>query len=127
MEHLLIVAHGSRRNESTEEIEALARAVGEHPDNGYASTAFAFLELAKPSIGEAIDGCIERGATRISVLPYFLTVGTHVAFDIPAILEERQEQYPHVDIVQLDYIGKSGDMQGLLIESLRRSVPAIRS
>lgn len=80
---LLIVAHGSRRQASNDEVRALAarlRAV-QHADIG--DIEVAFLELAEPSIADGLANCVEKGAKKIVVFPYFLAAGTHVANDIP--------------------------------------------
>ena len=76
---LLIVAHGSRRQASNEEVRALARrlAAAQHPDIGEIEVAF--LELAEPSIADGLTNCVNKGAKEIAVFPYFLAAGTHVA------------------------------------------------
>lgn len=80
---LLIVAHGSRRAASNDEVRALAarlRAI-QHPDIG--DIEVAFLELAEPSIADGLEACVRKGAQEIVLFPYFLAAGTHVANDIP--------------------------------------------
>ena len=53
MQALLIVAHGSRRVESNEEIRALAAQVAQQSVQTYSIVGSAFLELAEPSIPAA--------------------------------------------------------------------------
>jgi hypothetical protein len=46
-------------------------------------------------------------AQRMSLpVPYFLHTGNHVADDLPTLLEEAQEKYPHVSFAMGDYIGR---------------------
>lgn len=104
---LLLIAHGSRRAQSNSEIEMLAKRLAAHPDNAFDATRHAFLEIAKPSIPQAIDLCVAGGARQIVVLPYFLSPGNHVARDLPAIIEKKSAQYPHIQFDVLEYFGKS--------------------
>jgi sirohydrochlorin ferrochelatase len=43
------------------------------------------MELAAPTIDEAIDACVADGAREIVVHPYFLAPGLHSTRDVPAL------------------------------------------
>ena len=47
----------------------------------------AFLELAEPDLPGAVRRLAARGADRIVVIPYFLTMGRHVELDFAAYRE----------------------------------------
>ena len=47
-----------------------------------------FLELGQPDLPEAVRRLVDQGATRIIVIPYFLTVGIHLKRDLPRIVAE---------------------------------------
>ena len=57
MNILLLVAHGSRREESNLEVEALSKKMIEYNTNDFDQIMPAFLEFASPSIPEAIEKC----------------------------------------------------------------------
>ena len=78
-----------------------------------------FLELATPSIPEGIENCIDAGATRVTVLPYFLNSGRHVVEDVPGIVESARKKHPGVDILVAPHLGASSMMVDLLIDSAR--------
>ena len=105
MNALLLVAHGSRREESNQEIRELTARLAGHDHNTADHTAFAFLELAEPSIPNGIQQCIDHGATRVVVFPYFLSKGRHVAEDIPALVQPKVDEHPDIEIVVADYLG----------------------
>lgn len=105
MKALLLVAHGSRREQSNEEIRQLATQVAAHSDNRADYTACAFLELSEPSIPDGIQDCIDHGATQIEVFPYFLSRGRHVAEDVPELVLQKQQSCPDIDIRISDYFG----------------------
>lgn len=114
MRYLLLIAHGSRREASNDEIRALTRALEMRAGSAFDGVRCGFLELASPAIGEAVDQCVAAGATEVLVLPYFLSAGRHVVEDIPADLEPKRRQYPRTSIRLLDYVGASDAMVELL-------------
>jgi sirohydrochlorin ferrochelatase len=57
----------------------------------------AFLE-AQPGLAEAVARLAGSGATRILVVPYFLTLGIHLQRDLPAIVEQLAQAHQNVEI-----------------------------
>ena len=121
MRHLLLVAHGSRREESNREVRALADAIREISSGQFAEVRCAFLELAEPALTDALEALIAGGATDVVIVPYFLAAGRHVARDIPETLAQAQRRHPHVRFTTAPYIGAAPQMRDLvrsLVESL---------
>lgn len=110
---VLLVAHGSRVPESNSEIEGLAARLAGNVEPGLA-VAHAFLELARPSIPEAIDALARTGARRIVLIPYFLSAGRHVAEDIPAIAADARERHPGLIIEITGHFGAQERVPELL-------------
>jgi len=117
MQALLIVAHGSRRAESNDEIRTLANKVETLSADAYGFVGSAFLELAEPSIPDGIQQCIERGATLVTVMPFFLSAGRHVVTDVPEMVREKQREHPNVQIRMAPYLGVSSLMPDLILQS----------
>lgn len=115
MQALLLVAHGSRRSQSNDEVEILANKIKDRCADQYAIVNSAFLELAEPSIPEGIKKCVEQGATSVVVLPYFLNSGRHVTEDIPNIVDGVKSDCSGVDIQIISHVGASDLMVELLI------------
>mgnify|MGYP000591465527 CR=1 FL=1 len=117
---LLIVAHGSRRAESNEEVKKLTDQLRiriealSHADFGFVHCAF--LELAEPSIAGGVHDCVGKGAEEVVVLPYFLSAGRHVAEDIPTIVEQLAATLPAVKIRIAPYLGSSAGLSNLMLE-----------
>lgn len=80
---LLLVAHGSRRAASNEEVHALARRLAEQGKDRFGHVQAAFLELCEPNIPEGVEQCLATDCNEVLVLPYFLAAGRHVVDDIP--------------------------------------------
>ncbi len=77
---LLLVAHGSRQAQANADLMQLAAELRRR--GPYALVEAAFLELAEPTIDQAASRCVEQGARRIIMLPYFLSAGVHVEKDL---------------------------------------------
>ncbi|MDO9468848.1 MAG: CbiX/SirB N-terminal domain-containing protein [Thiobacillus sp.] len=107
MPSLLIIAHGSRRAASNDEVRALADAVRAQPGQTYDHVEAAFLELAEPGIPDGLAALAEKGATEIVAFPYFLAAGTHVAHDIPDAIAEFGARHPQVGVRLTQHLGAS--------------------
>jgi sirohydrochlorin ferrochelatase len=80
---VIVVDHGSRRDESNELLLEVVRQFAEA--TGIAIVEPAHMELAEPSIDTAFARCVERGAKTVVVFPYFLLPGRHWNEDIPRL------------------------------------------
>jgi sirohydrochlorin ferrochelatase len=91
---IVIVDHGSRREEANRLHESFVREWRER--GNYPIVEAAHMELAEPSIATAFDACVAAGATTVVVAPYFLWPGRHWDHDIPALAAEARERHPDV-------------------------------
>lgn len=81
---VVIVDHGSRREQSNEMLHgviALYQAI-----SPFEIVEPAHMELAMPSIADAFSNCVMRGAKLVVVHPYFLLPGRHWDEDIPRLV-----------------------------------------
>lgn len=115
MKALLIIAHGSRRQKSNDEVTQIAKELSEHTKHDFDLVESAFLELASPLIPDGIEQCIKSGAREIIVLPYFLNSGRHVTEDIPQIIAAQKARYPDTKITLRPHIGASSIMLDLIL------------
>lgn len=90
---VLLIAHGSRRPEANRDLAELARQLIEYP-----IVEVAYLELAEPTIAAGANRCIEQGAGRVLMLPYFLSAGTHVTADLERHRQELASAHPKVEL-----------------------------
>ncbi|HET8808572.1 MAG TPA: CbiX/SirB N-terminal domain-containing protein [Methylophaga sp.] len=114
---LLLVAHGSRRAASNQEVVRLAGQLQVDLKTDFAVVKAAFLELAEPSIPDGIESCVKAGADSVVVLPYFLNTGRHVAEDIPAEIDKARQQLPSLSIKLQNHIGALPEMHSLLLKA----------
>jgi sirohydrochlorin ferrochelatase len=55
---------------------------------GYEAVETAFLESGQPDLRGAVERLADRGIKRVTVIPYFLTLGMHLQRDLPRLVEE---------------------------------------
>jgi len=120
MKALVLVAHGSRRQASNEEVIALSKVIKEQMVSEYPIIEAGFLELAEPLIPDAIDQCVKQGATDVCVVPYFLSAGRHVITDVPEEVEKAREMHPEIPMEVLPHIGGSAMMISLIQDSVSK-------
>ena len=119
MKALVLVAHGSRRAASNEEVGELACDLAGLVADEFPIVGVGFLELAVPLIPDALEKVIEQGATEIHVFPYFLSAGRHVVTDVPNEVKIVQEKYPDLQINILAYLGALPGLKSFMASSLK--------
>lgn len=119
---VLLIAHGSRRPDANRDLVELA---GQVRDRGYAIVEVAYLELAEPTIPAGGQACVARGATRVLMLPYFLSAGVHVVQDLEAFRAELSALYPAVEFIRCGHLGLDPLMVDLVLKRLRAGDPAV--
>ncbi len=113
---VVIVDHGSRREASNRMLEDFVSVFAEQ--TGFGIIEPAHMELAEPSIATAFDRCIQRGATRVMVCPYFLLPGKHWDQDIPELTAEAASKHPSVPYVVTAPIGLHPMMRDVIASRL---------
>ena len=91
-EGLLLVGHGTRSEEGTDEFLRLAAMVAAALPG--VATEPAFLELSPPVAADAVDRLVAAGARRVAVVPVMLTSAGHAKSDVPALLYEAALRHP---------------------------------
>ena len=114
MTGLVIFAHGSSVAAAN---EAVIRVTGRMAvEGGYELVETAYLEMAQPDLREAVARLAARGADRIVVIPYFLTLGIHLKRDLPRIVEELAGVHEGVRIDVTEPLDGHPSLVGILLE-----------
>jgi sirohydrochlorin ferrochelatase len=95
MTGFIVFAHGSRvesANQAVRDVAAQMAASGQH------MVEPAFLEIGQPDLTAATGLIIARGARRIVVIPYFLTLGTHMQRDLPRLARDASQTHGGIEI-----------------------------
>ncbi len=116
---LILVDHGSRRPEANSVVEHLARRLRDRaPDR---VVAFAHMELAHPTVAEAVADCVAAGATEIVVHPYFLAPGNHSTEDIPRLARDALDRHPGVTLRVTAPLGAHEKILDVVLERIREA------
>ncbi|XVF62615.1 hypothetical protein PTKIN_Ptkin09bG0022400 [Pterospermum kingtungense] len=94
---VIIVDHGSRRRESNLMLNEFVTMLREK--TGYPIVEPAHMELAEPSIRDAFGLCVQQGAGRVIVSPFFLFPGRHWYQDIPSLTADAAKDHPGVSYI----------------------------
>lgn len=87
----ILLAHGSSDPNWLAPFETLLQRIrGELTDS--ARVELAYMELADPSLEHSIRQLADQGYRHIDVLPLFFAAGRHLRKDVPAMLNELQQQ-----------------------------------
>lgn len=100
---VVIIDHGSRREESNELLNAFVTLYRAQTGRGIVEPAH--MEIAEPTIAHAFDACVSRGAKMVVVSPYFLSPGRHWYRDIPDLAAAAAAKHPGVPYVVTAPIG----------------------
>lgn len=91
----LVIAHGSRDAQANQAFQNFLKRFRRMAQGR--KIFGAFLELAEPSIPEALEAACRSGHTEIVIVPMMFFPGRHVKQDIPRLIQETKAQFPEVD------------------------------
>jgi sirohydrochlorin ferrochelatase len=122
---VIIVDHGSRREASNEMLLAATRTFAQQ--SHYAIVEPAHMELAQPDIATAYRKCVERGAKRIIVFPYFLSPGRHWSEDIPNLVKAAALPFPDTEWLVTAPFGLHPEMSAIINDRIRHCLEVAKS
>jgi precorrin-8X/cobalt-precorrin-8 methylmutase len=110
---VLIAGHGSRAPGAA---EAMLAAVEHMRGRGlFPIVEVGYLEMVQPDLPAALRRCVEQGASRVLVVPYFLHFGMHIRRDIPNVLGREAASYPGLSVSMGRPIGLHADLANVMI------------
>ena len=95
MKAILLIDHGSTREEANQMLDCMANLVQALAGDAVV-VRYAHMELADPSIADGFAACVAAGATEVVAFPYMLSPGKHSVRDIPRMVAEAAARHPHV-------------------------------
>jgi len=76
------------------------------------------IVFAPPTIADAFDRCVARGADEVIVHPYFLLPGKHWADDIPALVAAAAGKHPGKPWKVTEPLGASAKIEEVILERI---------
>ncbi|AQS60072.1 sirohydrochlorin chelatase [Desulforamulus ferrireducens] len=117
---VILLGHGSRQPAANQEIRLIAEQVkkmGEQTDTIYET---GFLQFGEPTLPQAIAELVARGVKNITIVPVLLTVGTHIQFELPKLIQEQQGQYPEVSFRLAPHLGADPRIAEILLDRIKQ-------
>jgi sirohydrochlorin ferrochelatase len=119
MQGIIFFAHGSSVESANQAVREIAAEAARQADVRF---EVAFLELASPTLEQAADTLIAGGIDRITVVPYFLTLGIHLQRDLPAIVSRIAAARPDIRISVTPPLDGHPGLASLLADRARNAV-----
>lgn len=116
---IVLLGHGSRDAEGVREFLALAEALGRAPELEGRPVEPGLLEFAgggAPSVQDAFERCVARGARRIAAVPALLFAGGHARQDLPLQVAAARRRFPGADVRLADVVGIDDGLLARLVE-----------
>lgn len=113
---LIIVDHGSKVDEANRMLEDVAGLIREKENTGFEIIEYCHMELCEPTISQAFDDCVSKGATHIVVHPYFLAPGRHSTQDIPKMVKDAADRHPEVTYSVTEPLGVHNKIIEVILE-----------
>jgi sirohydrochlorin cobaltochelatase len=104
----ILFAHGSRDPQWREPFENILKKM---QTLSTAPTSLAFLEFTTPTLEQAIDDMVSAGVKKITIVPVFLAVGSHVRKDLPNLLAAARLKHPELALQASTAIGEQHAIQ----------------
>jgi sirohydrochlorin cobaltochelatase len=118
---IILFSHGSVLCGAGQNLVELAMRLRER---GVASIAeVGFLNYSEPRFLDTFRRCVEQGATRVTVVPYFLVAGKFVKEDLPDVIATAQAEFPHVEVQVAEAIRFHPLLADALIACAERARP----
>ena len=114
---VLLFAHGSTVEAANDGVRRLAREIQDSGLHAYVRASF--LGPGKPELGTAVAEAAEAGFHRIVVIPYFLTLGTHLSRDLPRLVAAERRKRPYLDIQVGRSLEGHPEMVSLVLSRIR--------
>ncbi|MBT2662135.1 sirohydrochlorin chelatase [Bacillus sp. ISL-45] len=118
MEATVYISHGSRSEQGNKVFVSFIEKVISTGKS--TNTAYGFLENARPTIFEAVEACILKGASSIIVVPVLLLPGIHANVDIPAELDRVKQKYPEIKIFYGEPLGVNETILEIVLDRLNK-------
>ena len=120
-EGIVLFAHGSRDPEWAGPFERIASILSRN-----FLVSVAYLELMRPTLGEALASLAAAGAQWVRIVPVFLGQGGHVKEDLPRLLAAAGAAQPGLKLILEKPIGEQPQVIAAIAAAISAGIPSPR-
>lgn len=113
---VVILGHGSKLKKANSILDEVIRVVKRR--FGLSAIVPAHLQFSRPNLSESIKNLVNKGCSKIIIIPFFLFNGNHVTRDIPRALKKEMALYPEVSFVYSKNIGKDARLGEIVADRI---------
>lgn len=122
---IILFAHGSAMEEANEGVRDLAMKVQDA--GAYAYVRASFLGPGQPELGHVIAEAVGAGFESVVVIPFFLTLGTHLRRDLPKLIAAERQKYPQLEIQVGRSLEDHPEMASLILRRIREAREEVKT
>ena len=111
-ECLVLLAHGSKDPQWRVPFERIVDAV--QGQSGKTKVRLAYMEFIEPTLMDVARECVGQQISHLRILPLFLSIGAHLATDVPEQVNQAKAKFPQLEIELLAPVGKDPRLAGLI-------------
>jgi sirohydrochlorin ferrochelatase len=119
MQGIVFFAHGSSVESANQAVRRVAADAARQAGAGRYEVAF--LELANPTLEQAVEALAAGGIDQIAVVPYFLTLGIHLQRDLPALVSRIVAARPGIQITVTPPLDGHAGLAAVLADRVRNA------
>ena len=112
----ILLGHGSRVRGADRSMMRVAESLKKK--GRYANVETCNMSRLGPHFEETFEKCVQMGARKVLLLPYFLNEGLHMKLDIPVKMQRAAKRHPHVKLV----LGNSLGFDPLLVQLVEKRI-----
>ena len=109
---LVLMAHGSKDPRWCLPFERIVDAV--QGQSVKTRVRLAYMEFVEPTLMDVARECVGQQILHLKILPLFLSIGAHLATDVPEQVNEAKAQFPQLEIEVLAPVGEDPRLAGLI-------------
>ena len=113
---LILVDHGSTVKEANDMLAEVAGLVRSSKTCDFDIVLHCHMEIAEPTISQAFDECVARGAVHIVVHPYLLAPGKHSTVDIPNMVKDAAKRHDGITYAVTEPLGIHQNIVEVVLE-----------
>lgn len=117
MEAILILAHGSKRNETEQTLNSIVQRVKQKLGSELVYPAY--LQFSEQNMETSIKQLVDKGIKKIIIMPLFLFDGVHVTLDIPEEVGKIIQKYGDIDVKITKHIGDDHRIADIIIDRVK--------
>ncbi len=117
---LVLLAHGSKDPQWRVPFERIVDAV--QGQSGKTKVRLAYMEFIGPTLMYVVRECVGEQIMHLRILPLFLSIGAHLATDVPEQVNQAKARFPQLEVELLAPVGEDPRLtrliQQIVVETL---------